>query len=136
MDAVGVGDGRDQLSRLQPFSVEHRLAGIGRAHDDVRSFHYSFGAAHRLDFNVQRFGHLFGEAIAVFPGAAVDLDRLNITHGTDGRQICARFIARTENPHDSGILLRQSPVRDSRRRTHSYRRQAKVVDERERLPGL
>src|SRR4029077_18822937 len=43
VNAVGVGDGCYKLSWFKPVTVEHRLAGIRGAHDDIRAIYHSLG---------------------------------------------------------------------------------------------
>ncbi len=80
VDAVGVDDSRDQLPRLQPVAVEHGLARVGRAHDDIRSFDHRFRTAHRLNFDIHQLGHFLGKSITVLFRAAINPNLLDGTH--------------------------------------------------------
>ena len=83
MNAVGVGDRRYKLSGFKPIAIEHGLAGIGGAHDDIRAFNYRVGIVHRFDINLQRFRHFLREPIAMLPRGAVNFDFVYRTDTTD-----------------------------------------------------
>src|SRR5262249_60347899 len=82
--AVRISYGRNHLPRLQPIAIKHRLAGIGRAHHNVRAFDHRLRTAHWLNFDVQQLGHFFSEAVTVLFGTTVDLHPLDGPHATDG----------------------------------------------------
>ena len=83
MDPVGVGDRRYKLSGFKPVTVEHGLAGIGGAHDDVRTADYSAGIVNRLNIDLQRFGHFVRESIPMRLRRAVNFDFFYRTDTTD-----------------------------------------------------
>ena len=96
MHAVGIGDGNHQLARLQPASLEYRLAGVGSAHDDIRALDDRAGGGDRLYFDVQGFGHFFGEAVAVLFGRAVDQDLVDRLYGANRFEVGACLVSGTE----------------------------------------
>src|SRR5713226_9388358 len=110
MHPVGINNSCDELPRLEPTTIEHGLAGIGSAHDDIRSFDDSLGTAYRLYLDVQQLCHFFREPFPMFSRTAVYLNRLDISNTTNGFQVSPRLIPGTKQADHFGIFFGQSPV--------------------------
>src|SRR6266481_2111548 len=133
---VRIGNSRHELPGLQPVAVEHGLARISGAHDDVRASHHSFRITHGLNLHVQELCHLLGKSISMFFRHAINFHLVYGTYRTDGFQVTARLITGAKDPHNFGVLLRQSSVRDAGGRADPYCGKAKVMDKRQGFAGL
>src|SRR5215475_680020 len=136
MYAVGIGNRCHELPRLEPVPVEHRLACIGGAHDDVRTSHHSFWITHGLHLDIQEFRHLLGKSIAMFFRHAIYFHLFYGTDRTDRFQVSARLVTRTKDPDDFGIPLRQSAVGHARGSPYANRRKTEVMNQRQWLASL
>ena len=93
-----IADASHVHSRLQPFRLEHRFAGVCSHSENIRTFDAFFRTIYGLDLDVGLFGHLLGESPPVLRVGAEYFDEFDVARVAVGQHLRPRLLAGAKQP--------------------------------------